>query len=316
MFYAWFIVFVGVLIEFSVGMLLRFSKAGGVVSYGGIMGDAFGNVGRRILEVSVVINNIGVLTVYIIIIDSLRYTSALAVILAFVFLVITAYISVFKLVKGSTGMPRLLPDITDIYSVWKLFTFVPVLVTAYVCHFNVHNIENKLEDSSRMRSVVQTSLALCSIVYITTSFFGFLLFGDSTLDDVLANLDSNLGIPYSLLNDTVCICYVVHLMFVFPTIFHPLRLNLDGLLFPSSVPLVQILFPTFGMLFSSLVQTAAVCIGFIFPAAIALRNAYGIGTKEDKFLAVFMIGLAVFANLVAIYSDAYTTFKRNASPME
>lgn len=46
------------------------------------------------------------------------------------------------------------------------------------------------------------------------------------------------------------------------------------------------------------------------------RNAYGIGTKEDKFLAVFMIGLAVFANLVAIYSDAYTTFKRNASPME
>lgn len=68
--------------------------------------------------------------------DSLRYTSALAVILAFVFLVITAYISVFKLVKGSTGMPRLLPDITDIYSVWKLFTFVPVLVTAYVCHFN------------------------------------------------------------------------------------------------------------------------------------------------------------------------------------
>lgn len=89
-----------------------------------------------------------------------------------------------------------------------------------------------------MRSVVQTSLALCSIVYITTSFFGFLLFGDSTLDDVLANLDSNLGIPYSLLNDTVRICYVVHLMFVFPTIFHPLRLNLDGLLFPSSVPLV------------------------------------------------------------------------------
>lgn len=68
MFYAWFIVFVGVLMEFSVGMLLMFSKASGVVSYGGIMGDAFGNVGRRILEVSVVINNIGVLTVYIIII--------------------------------------------------------------------------------------------------------------------------------------------------------------------------------------------------------------------------------------------------------
>ncbi|XP_022881032.1 amino acid transporter AVT6A-like [Olea europaea var. sylvestris] len=164
-----------------------------------------------------------------------------------------------------------------------------------------------------MRSVVQTSLALCSIVYITTSFF-----------------DSNLGIPYSLLNDTVRICYVVHLMFVFPIIFHPLRLNLDGLLFPSSVPLVinncRFALITMGLLsvvflganfipniwdaFQFTGANAAVCIGFIFPAAIALRY------KERQVLGCFMIGLAVFANLVAIYSDAYTTFKRNASPME
>ncbi|CAI9785319.1 unnamed protein product [Fraxinus pennsylvanica] len=69
--------------------------------------------------------------------DSLRCTSALTVILAFVFLVITVYIDVFKLVKGSIGMPRLLPDITDINSAWKLFTIVRVLVAAYVYHFNV-----------------------------------------------------------------------------------------------------------------------------------------------------------------------------------
>ncbi|KAL2519216.1 Transmembrane amino acid transporter family protein [Abeliophyllum distichum] len=382
------IVFVGILTEFSVGMLLRFSKAGGAVSYGGVMGDAFGNVGRRISEVCVVINNIGVLIVYMIIIgdvlsgtssngiqhsglvegwfgehwwngraivllvttlvvlaplscfkrmDSLRYTSALAVFLAFVFLVITVYIAVFKLVKGTIGMPRLFPDITDINSVWRLFTVVPVLVTSYVCHFNVHSIENELEDSSRIRSVVQTSLALCSIVYIMTSFFGFLLFGDATLDDVLANFDSNLGIPYSsLLNDTVRVSYIVHLMLVFPIIFHPLRLNLDGLLFPSSDPLVtdnyRFALITVGLLsvvflganfipsiwdaFQFTGATSAVCIGFIFPAAIALRDAHGIATKKDKILAVFMIGLAVFTNLMAIYSDAYTIFKRNASPRE
>ncbi|KAL2546583.1 Transmembrane amino acid transporter family protein [Forsythia ovata] len=381
------IVFVGVLTDFSVGMLLRFSKAGGSVSYGVVMGDAFGNVGRRILEVCVVINNIGVLIVYMIIIgdvlsgtssngihsglvegwfgehwwngraivllvttlvvlaplacfkrmDSLRYTSALAVFLAFVFLVITVYIAVFKLVKGTIGMPRLLPDITDINSIWRLFTVIPVLVTAYVCHFNVHSIENELEDSSLIRSVVQTSLALCSIVYIMTSFFGFLLFGDSTLDDVLANFDSNLGIPYSsLLNDTVRVSYVVHLMLVFPIIFHPLRLNLDGLLFPSSTPLVtdnyRFALITVGLLsvvclganfipsiwdaFQFTGATASVCIGFIFPAAIALRDAHGIATKKDKILAVFMIGLAVFTNSMAIYSDAYAIFKRNASPRE
>lgn len=143
-----------------------------------------------------------------------------------------------------------------------------------------------------MQSIVRTSLALCSTVYITTSFFGYLLFGDSTLDDVLANFDANLGIPYSsLLNDVVRVSYVVHLMLVFPIIFFALRINLDGLLFPSAGPLVlnnrrfalvtlgiiSIVFlganfiPSIWDAFQFTGATAAVCIGFIFPAAIALR---------------------------------------------
>ncbi|KAL2233478.1 probable sodium-coupled neutral amino acid transporter 6 [Sesamum indicum] len=380
------IVFVAVLTEFSVGLLLRFSKAGGSASYAGVMGDAFGDVGRRILQVCVVINNIGVLIVYMIIIgdvlsgssssgvhhagilegwfgehwwngrffvlvvttlgvftplacfkriDSLRHTSALAVFLAFVFLLITATIAVVKWLQGTTTIPRFLPDVTDINSVWALFTVVPVLVTAYVCHFNVHSIENELEDRSRINSVVRTSLALCSIIYIMTSFFGFLLFGDSTLDDVLSNFDSDLGIPFSSqLNDIVRVSYALHLMLVFPVIFYPLRLNLDGFLFPSSIPLVtdNIRFslltagliavaflganfiPSIWDAFQFTGATTAVCIGFIFPAAIALRDAHGITSWKDKTLAVFMVGLAVFASLVAIYSDAYAIFKKNASP--
>lgn len=68
--------------------------------------------------------------------DSLRYTSALAVALAIVFLVITAGIVVTKLFYGGISMPRLLPNMSDIASVWNLFTVVPVLVTAFICHFN------------------------------------------------------------------------------------------------------------------------------------------------------------------------------------
>lgn len=156
----------------------------------------------------------------------------------------------------------------------------------------MHTINSELEDSSLIRPVVQTSLALCSFVYILTSFFGFLLFGDSTLDDVLANFDTNLGIPYSsLLNDTVRISYALHLMLVFPILFYPLRLNLDGLLFTSARPLVSdnlrfalissgllvLVFlganfiPNIWDAFQFTGATATVCIGFIFPAAIALR---------------------------------------------
>jgi sodium-coupled neutral amino acid transporter 2 len=125
-----------------------------------------------------------------------------------------------------------------------------------------------------------------------TSFFGFLLFGDATLDDVLANFDTNLGIPYGpLLNDAVRVSYAAHLMLVFPVVFFPLRLNLDGLFFPSSRPLVQdncrfalisiglitLIFlganfiPSIWDAFQFTGATAAVCLGFIFPAAITLR---------------------------------------------
>lgn len=68
--------------------------------------------------------------------DSLRYTSALSVALAVVFLVITAGISIMKLISGGVAMPRLLPDVTNLTSFWNLFTVVPVLVTAFICHYN------------------------------------------------------------------------------------------------------------------------------------------------------------------------------------
>lgn len=62
------IVFVAGLTEYSIQILLRFSKAGGAASYGGVMGDAFGSLGKKVLQLCVVINNVGVLIVYMIII--------------------------------------------------------------------------------------------------------------------------------------------------------------------------------------------------------------------------------------------------------
>ncbi|MBA0617963.1 hypothetical protein Godav_027365 [Gossypium davidsonii] len=387
------IIFMAFLTDASIEFLLRFSRAGKTTSYGSLMGDAFGKYGRIFLQICVLVNNIGVLIVYMIIIaydgllvlegdvlsgtsssgvhhagvlegwfgehwwngrtfvlivttlgifsplacfkriDSLRFTSALSVALAVVFLVITVGIAIIKLISGTIMMPRLLPDVTDLTSFWRLFTVVPVLVTAYICHYNVHSIDNELEDSTQIKPVVRTALALCSTVYIMTSFFGFLLFGDLTLDDVLANFDTDLGIPYgSLLNDAVRVSYAAHLMLVFPIVFYPLRLNMDGLLFPSARPLalsnMRFAFTTVGLItliflganfipsiwdaFQFTGATAAVCLGFIFPAAVTLRDRHSIATKKDKILAIFMIVLAVFSNVVAVYSDAYAMFKKNS----
>ena len=67
---------------------------------------------------------------------SLSFTSALSVALAVLFLVITIGIAIFKLFSGGITMPRLLPNVTDLSSIFKLFTAVPVLVVAYICHYN------------------------------------------------------------------------------------------------------------------------------------------------------------------------------------
>lgn len=376
------IILVALLTEASIDMLVRCSHQGKITSYGWLMGDTFGQWGRIALQASVVINNIGVMIVYMIIIgdvlsgtsttgvhhrgifegwfgphlwnsrpvvllattlfvfaplvsfkrlDSLRYTSALSVALAVVFVVITAGIAIVRLIEGTAEIPKLFPEIHEINSIWELFTAVPVLVTAYICHYNVHSIDNELEDRSQTKTIVQTSLALCSSVYIATSFFAYLLFGEGTLSDVLANFDSNLHIPFSsVFNDIVRVSYAVHVMLVFPIVFFALRLNLDGLLFPTSrhisrdnrrftiitICLLAVIYlaanfiPSIWDAFQFTGATAAVLIGFIFPAMIILRDAYGIATKRDKVLAVTMIVLAVFSNSVALYSDALNIFYR------
>ncbi|PSR99941.1 Sodium-coupled neutral amino acid transporter like [Actinidia chinensis var. chinensis] len=374
------IVLGAMLTQASIDVILRFSRASKAVSYSGLVGDAFGGTGRVLLQACIVVNNVGTLVVYMIIIgdvltgtwsdgvhypgvmeewfgqqwwskrsfllllttllvfaplisfkrvDSLRYTSALSVGLAVVFVVITAGVAIVKIINGSIGMPRLLPELVDQASFWKLFTTVPIIVTAYICHHNIHPIENELRDPTQMKSIVRTSITLCLFVYVATSFFGFLLFGDHTLDDVLANFDADLGIPYSsLIDDVVRVSYCIHLMLVFPMVFFSLRLNVDGLLFPYAIPiafdnrrffsvtaaLMGFIFlganfvPSIWDAFQFTGATATVSVGFIFPAAIALRNIQGIATKNDRRVSWVMILLAVSSSTLAICSDIYSIF--------
>lgn len=112
------------------------------------------------------------------------------------------------------------------------------------------------------------------------------------MDDILASFDGDLGIPFSsLLNDIVRVSYAIHLMLVFPIVFYSLRLNVDGLLFPYALPiiyddrrffsvttsLIGFIFlganfvPSIWDAFQFTGATATVTVGYIFPAAVALR---------------------------------------------
>lgn len=62
------IVLAAFLTDASIELLMRFSRVVGAPSYSAVMGDAFGWWGRRLLQVCVVVNNVGVMIVYMIII--------------------------------------------------------------------------------------------------------------------------------------------------------------------------------------------------------------------------------------------------------
>ncbi|BFG26445.1 hypothetical protein CerSpe_127190 [Prunus speciosa] len=369
------IVIVAFVIEASIEMLLRFSKAGSAYSYGDAMADAFGRIGKVLLQICIVIYNTGSLIVYMIIIedvlsgstskevhhagilegwfgehwwtsrafvlvavtvfiffplmfferiDSARYISVISVGLAIVFLLVVIGVTTFKLVDGSIETPKWFPAVTDSTSFLNLFTAVPVVVFAYICHYNVHTIQNELSDSSLIQGVVRGSLALCAVVYVMTGIFGFLLFGESTYTDLLSNFDTDIGVPYSsLFNDIVRISYAGHVILVFPTIFLPLRLNLDGLLFPSARPLAldkkRFVLESVGLVLISLVGAISIpniwvafeftgatmggLLAFVFPASITLKDPHCIATTKDKIVSVSMIILAVVSNVMAIYSN-------------
>jgi sodium-coupled neutral amino acid transporter 2 len=169
-------------------------------------------------------------------------------------------------------------------------------------------------------------MTLCGIIYICTATFGYLLFGDSISDDILSNFDTDLGVPFS---HTICIIvrisYAVHIMLVFPLLNFSLRLNLDSFLFPNAAPIAHdtmrfstltclltsgvfigsALVPNIWVAFQFTGATATVCLGFIFPALILLKDKPLLASKTDKYVAVVMIILAIFTSVIAVSTNIF-----------
>ncbi|XP_021824817.1 amino acid transporter AVT6C-like isoform X2 [Prunus avium] len=225
-------------------------------------------------------------------VESLKYSSAIAVLLAVVFVGISSAMAIYAIFEGKTSNPKLIPSLDKQTSFFDLFTAVPVIVTAFTFHFNVHPIGFELGKPSDMISAVRISLVLCAAIYFSIGLFGYLLFGDAIMSDILVNFDkSSDSAMGALLNDVVRLSYALHLMLVFPLLNFSLRVNLDELLFPKKPLLATdtrrfviltlgllvfsylaaIAFPNIWYIFQFLGSTSAVCLAFIFPGAIVLR---------------------------------------------
>ncbi|KAM1236556.1 hypothetical protein ACFXTH_037762 [Malus domestica] len=217
------IVIIALLADVSVEFLMRFTHSGESTTYSGIMRESFG----QIIIGDVLSGNgaVGVRHSSV-----LQECSAILVLLAVVFVGISSAMAIYAIFEGKVNTPRLLPSSGKQTSFFDFFTVVPVLVTAFTFHFNVHPIGFELGKSSDMISVVKISLVLCAAIYFSIGLFGYLLFGDAIMVDILVNFDrSSDSAMGAVLNDAVRLSYALYLMLVFPLLNFSLRVNLDEL---------------------------------------------------------------------------------------
>ncbi|XP_010931319.1 amino acid transporter AVT6C [Elaeis guineensis] len=308
-----------------IGDVLSGNRSEGTVHVG-VLQEWFGEQWWNERDVALLITLVVIILPLILLrrVDSLRLTSAISVLLAVVFMCLSSGMALYALFHGTAQTPRLLPDFAHLSNAFELFTAVPVIVVAFTFHFNVHPIQAEVSNYSNMKVAVRISLLLCAAIYAVVGFFGYLLFGELTMADVLSNFDQNSGSQIGrLLNDIVRLSYALHLILVFPLLNFALRLNIDELLFSRSKPLAEdtirfvsltsllmgliyltaVAIPSVWTMFQFIGSTAAVCLSLIFPGAIVLRDIHGIANRKDKVQAASMIALAVITSSIAIASN-------------
>ncbi|XP_047328681.1 amino acid transporter AVT6C-like [Impatiens glandulifera] len=262
-------------------------------------------------------------------VESLKFSSAVSIFLALVFVAICFAMAISAIFAGKTETPRLVPHLDGQASFFNLFTAIPVIVTAFTFHFNVHPIGAEFPKQDQMRCAVRISLVLCASIYIAVGIFGYLLFGDSIMSDLLMNFDQSSDSAFgSLMNDAVRLSYALHLVLVFPLLNFSLRANIDEFLFPNQPPLatdnsrflpisfillsisylLAITIPDIWYFFQFMGSTAAVCQAFIFPSAIVLRDVHGISSRRDKTIATLMTVLALVTSTIAIVTNICNLF--------
>lgn len=176
----------------------------------------------------------------------------------------------------------------------------------------VHPIRAELRKPSDMRSATRIALLISVVIYFSIGFFGYLLFGDSIMDDILVNFDQTSdSTSGQIINDVVRLSYAVHLLFVFPIMNFSLRANIDELLFRNRPVLAQdtsrflpltlfllsftyivaIAIPNIWYFFQFMGSTTVVFLSFIFPAALILRYKLHLPSLSRAHAYYFLLRL-------------------------
>mmetsp|Transcript_11926 Transcript_11926/g.33588 ORF Transcript_11926/g.33588 Transcript_11926/m.33588 type:complete len:492 (+) Transcript_11926:177-1652(+) len=236
--------------------------------------------------------------------ERLSVASLLKCLVTFFFCAITIWACIKGNLNTEFAKVRWWPDFEafqehGVGAIVQFVAVVPVVLTAYSCHFNIHPTMQELEQFTpwRMSLVANNALAISSAIFLSVGVAGFLSFGDGVKADVLQNYNMiflqplfgerlGMAVDYSLK-----VGYFVLLLCTYPLLNWPFRENIleiagvnpSGLentrfcaisfALNAAVYAMAMGIPSIWTALSLMGSTSAVMVIFVFPGLVQYLSA-------------------------------------------
>lgn len=159
--------------------------------------------------------------------DSLRYSSIIGLFaLAYLSLLVVSYYAHDVLWTNDYKAYRGEVYWFKVYDHKGLLSTFSIIVFAFTGSMNLFSIINELKENSmaNITSVINRSISISTMVFLTVGVLGYLTFGSKTLGNVILNYDPDSTWVYI---GKLCLGSMV--MLSFPLLFHPCRIAINNL---------------------------------------------------------------------------------------
>ncbi|XP_026967226.1 probable sodium-coupled neutral amino acid transporter 6 isoform X2 [Orcinus orca] len=253
--FSFLLLIVALLASYSVHLLLSLCIQTAVTSYEDLGLFAFGLPGKMVVAGTIIIQNIGAMSSYLLIIktelpaaiseflsgdhsgswyldgETLLIIICVAIVFPLAllpkigFLGYTSSLSFFFMVFFAL----VISNATDACKP-KLFHFskesayaIPTMAFSFLCHTSILPIYCELQRPSkkRMQNVTNTAIALSFLIYFISALFGYLTFYDSVASELLQGYSKYL--PHDVVVMTVKLCILFAVLLTVPLIHFPAR---------------------------------------------------------------------------------------------
>uniref|UniRef100_A0A8C3T541 Solute carrier family 38 member 6 n=1 Tax=Chelydra serpentina TaxID=8475 RepID=A0A8C3T541_CHESE len=308
------------LASYSVFLLLSMCIQTAVTSYEDLGLFAFGSPGKVIVGSTIIIQNIGAMSSYLLIVKS-ELPGAIAGFISGndsgswyldgrVLLLITSVCIVFPLALlpkiGFLGYTSSLSFFFMVYFALVSAYAIPTMAFSFLCHTSVLPIycELRSPSKSRMQNVANTGIGLSFLLYFVSALFGYLTFYDKVDSELLQGYTRYL--PHDIVVMTVKLGMLFAVILTVPLIHFPAR-KAVMMIFLSHLPtswichilvtlalnaiivLLALYVPDIRNVFGLVGSTTSTCLLFVYPGLFYLKLS-----RED-FISRQKLGVCNFS---------------------